>query len=70
MEAARDQKHIRGQKHLEEVEHKLKSFNLQYSTLGCWFVWINEPATKRLMFQALFFFFIISYRLTGCLISI
>ena len=25
MEAARDQKHIRGQKHLEEVEHKLKS---------------------------------------------
>ena len=55
MEAARDQKHIRGQKHLEEVEHKLKSFNLQYSTLGCWFVWINEPATIRLMIQALFF---------------
>ena len=55
MEAARDQKHIRGQKHLEEVEHKLKSVNLQYNTLGCWFVWINEPATKRLMFQALFF---------------
>ena len=35
MEAARDQKHIRGQKHLEEVEHKLKSVNLQYNTLGC-----------------------------------
>ena len=34
MEAARDQKHIRGQKHLEEVEHKLKSVNLQYNTLG------------------------------------
>ena len=34
MEAARDQKHIRGQKHLEEVEHKLKSVNLQHNTLG------------------------------------
>ena len=58
MEAARDHKHIRGQKHLEEVEQKLKSVNLQYNTLGCWFVWINEPATKHLMFQALFFFII------------
>ena len=49
-------------KHYLIIWLNLKSVNLQYNTLGCWFVWTNEPATKRLMFQAIFFF-IISYRL-------
>ena len=39
-----------------------KSDNLQYNTLGRWVDGTNNSSTKRLMFQALFFF-IISYRL-------
>ena len=39
-----------------------KSDNLQYNTLGRWVDGTNDSLTKRLMFQALFFF-IISYRL-------
>ena len=33
-----------------------KSDNLQYNTLGCWVDRTNDSWTKRLMFQALFFF--------------
>ena len=40
----------------------LKSENLQYNTLGRWVDGPNDSSTKRLMFQALFFF-IISCRL-------
>ena len=40
----------------------VKSDNLQYNTLGHWVAGTNDSSTKRLMFQALFFF-IISYRL-------
>ena len=34
----------------------LKSVNLQYNTLGCLDDGTNEPSTKRLMFQVLFFY--------------
>ena len=34
----------------------LKSDNLQYNTLGRWVDGTNDSSTKRLMFQALFFF--------------
>jgi hypothetical protein len=42
---------------------ELKSFNLQYNTLRCWVDGPNDSSTKRLMFQVLFFLFLISYRL-------
>ena len=38
----------------------LKFVNLQYITLGCLDIGTNESSTKCLMFQVLFFFFIIS----------
>ena len=42
----------------------LKSDNLQYYTLVCYFTWTNDSSTKRLMFQVLFFFhkFIFFYK--------
>mgnify|MGYP001436520114 CR=1 FL=1 len=33
----------------------LRSDNLQYDMLICWFSGTNDSSTKRLMFQALFF---------------
>ena len=39
----------------------LKSDNLQYNTLVCWFAGTNDSLTKCLMFKALFFTF--SHRL-------
>ena len=42
----------------------LKSVNLQYNTLVRWDAGTKDSSTKRLMFQALFFF-IISYRLAA-----
>ena len=40
----------------------IKSDNLKYITMARWLGGTNDSSTKRLMFQALFFF-IISYRL-------
>jgi len=48
-------------KHCRE-HYDYKSDNLQYNTLARWVDGTNDSSTKRLMFQALFFF-IISYRL-------
>ena len=40
-----------------------KSDNLQYITLVCCFAGTNESSSKRLMFQVLFIFFIISCKI-------
>ena len=37
------------------ADSDLKSDNLQYDMLVCWFAWTNDSVTKRLMFQALIF---------------
>ena len=41
----------------------LKSDNLQYNKLVRWVAGMNDSVTKRLMFQVLFFFFIISCKI-------
>ena len=42
--------------HVFAVRLVLKSDNLQYNTLVCWAYGTNDSSTKRLLFQALFFF--------------
>ena len=42
----------------DKVRIYIKSVNLQYNTLGRLDNGTNEPSTKRLMFQVLFFFMI------------
>ena len=41
-----------------QLEHRsiYKCVNLEYNTLVCWADGTNDPPTKRLMFQLLFFF--------------
>ena len=48
----------KGQLMLWRIKRHLKFVNLQYNMLGCLNDGTNESSTKRLMFQALFFFMI------------
>ena len=53
-----------------KIRGHVKSDNLQYNMLVCWFTGTNDSSTKCLMFQVLFCSFIISCKIICNIVSI
>ena len=53
-----------------KIRGHVKSDNLQYNMLVCWFTGTNDTSTKCLMFQVLFCSFIISCKIICNIVSI